>query len=172
MEKERTKKDKAQSDVHLGSFISSHAIVVALIERWRPEPFAQWRGDYHAAGCGGFWLIGFRPEDEGVSVGASRIALMPVRLHLEAMHDDITYDTPELHINRNTRSLLLLIFGGVLFPNTSENLVSLRFLDHLERLDDLHQYSWGDVVLGNLYRQMCRACMGTQRDVAGFMPLL
>nr|XP_033511054.1 protein MAIN-LIKE 1-like [Nicotiana tomentosiformis] len=117
-------------------------------------------------------LTGFRPEDEGVLVGVNRLTLTPIRLHLEAMHDDITHDTPNLHINRYTRLLLLLMFGGVLFPNSSENLVNLRFLYHLEQLDDLHQYNWGDAVLGYLYRQMCRACMGTQRDVEGFMPLL
>ncbi|XP_075098951.1 serine/threonine-protein phosphatase 7 long form homolog [Nicotiana tabacum] len=99
-------------------------------------------------------LTGFWPEDEGVLVGAraSHLALTPVRLHLEAMHDDITHDTPDLHINQYTRLLLLLMFRGVLFPNTSGNLVSLRFLHHLERLDDLHQYNWGVVVLGYLYR--------------------
>ncbi|XP_019265338.1 PREDICTED: serine/threonine-protein phosphatase 7 long form homolog [Nicotiana attenuata] len=117
-------------------------------------------------------LTDFRPEDEGALVGASRLALTPVRLHLEAMHADITHDTPDLHINRYTRLLLLLMFGGVLFPNTLGNLVSLKFLHHLEWLDDLHQYSWGAVVLGYLYRQMCQACIGTQRDVAVFMPLL
>nr|XP_009613141.1 serine/threonine-protein phosphatase 7 long form homolog [Nicotiana tomentosiformis] len=41
-----------------------------------------------------------------------------------------------------------------------------------ERLDDLPGYSWGADVLGYMYRQMCRASMGTQRDVAGFLPLL
>nr|XP_016475675.1 PREDICTED: uncharacterized protein LOC107797317 [Nicotiana tabacum] len=117
-------------------------------------------------------LTGFQPADETALVGASHLLLTPVRLHLEAMHADITNDTPDLHINRYTRLLLLLMFGGVLFPNTSENLVSMRFLHHLERLDDLHDYSWDAVVLGYLYKQMCRVSMGTQRDVAGFLPLL
>ncbi|XP_070014779.1 protein MAIN-LIKE 1-like [Nicotiana sylvestris] len=117
-------------------------------------------------------LTDFRPEDEGALDGASRLALTPVRLHLEAMHDDITHDIPDLHINRYTRLLLLLMFGGALFPNTSGNLVNLRFLHHLEWLDDLHQYSWDVAVLGYLYRQMCRACMGTQRDIAGSISLL
>ncbi|XP_070049948.1 serine/threonine-protein phosphatase 7 long form homolog [Nicotiana tomentosiformis] len=117
-------------------------------------------------------LTGFQPADETPLVGASRLQLTPVRQHLEALHTDITDDTRELHIHRYTRLLLLLMFGGVLFPNTSGNLVSLRFLHHLERLDDLHQYSWGVAILGYLYRQMCRTSMGTQHDIAGFLPLL
>ncbi|XP_070054522.1 serine/threonine-protein phosphatase 7 long form homolog [Nicotiana tomentosiformis] len=97
-------------------------------------------------------LTGLQPPKETALVGASRLQLTTVRQHLEALHPDITDDTPELHIHRYTRLLLLLMFGGVLFPNTSGNLVSLRFLHHLERLDDLPQYSWDAVVLGYLYR--------------------
>ncbi|XP_070033017.1 serine/threonine-protein phosphatase 7 long form homolog [Nicotiana tomentosiformis] len=118
------------------------------------------------------WLTGLQPPEETALVGASRLQLTAVRQHSEALHPDITDDTPELHIHRYTMLLLLAMFGGVLFPSTSGNLVSLRFLHHPEQLDDLPQYSWGAAVLGYLYRQMCLANMGTQRDVAGFLPLL
>ncbi|XP_070053731.1 serine/threonine-protein phosphatase 7 long form homolog [Nicotiana tomentosiformis] len=117
-------------------------------------------------------LTGFQPPEVTALSGVSRLQLMPVRQNLEAMDAEITDASPAEDIGRHTRLLLLLMFGGVLFPNTSGNLVSLRFLHHLERLDDLLSYSWGATVLGYLYRQMCRACMGTQRDVAGFLPLL
>nr|XP_016464225.1 PREDICTED: serine/threonine-protein phosphatase 7 long form homolog [Nicotiana tabacum] len=117
-------------------------------------------------------LTGLQPPEETALVGASRLQLTTVRQHLEALHPDITDDTPELHIHWYTRLLLLLMFGGVLFPNSSGNLVSLRFLHHLERLNDLPQYNWGVAVLGYLYMQMCRASMGTQRDVARLLPLL
>ncbi|XP_075081647.1 serine/threonine-protein phosphatase 7 long form homolog [Nicotiana tabacum] len=88
------------------------------------------------------------------------------------MDADITNASSAQDIDRHTRLLLLLMFGGVLFLNTSGNLVSLRFLHHVEQLDDLPGYSWGASFLGYMYRQMCTACMGTQRDVAGFLPLL
>ncbi|XP_070042978.1 serine/threonine-protein phosphatase 7 long form homolog [Nicotiana tomentosiformis] len=114
----------------------------------------------------------FPPTDERTLSRASRLQLTSIRQHLEAMHDDITHDTPDLHIDRYTRLLLFLMFRGVLFPNTSGNLVSLRFLHHLERLDDLRQYSWGAAVLGYLHMQMCRASMSTQHDIARFLPLL
>uniref|UniRef100_A0A1S4CJD4 Serine/threonine-protein phosphatase 7 long form homolog n=2 Tax=Nicotiana TaxID=4085 RepID=A0A1S4CJD4_TOBAC len=118
------------------------------------------------------WLTGFRPADEGALSEASRLQLTSIRQHMEAMHDDITDDPPDLHIHRYTRLLMLLMFGGVLFPNTSGNFVSLRFIHHLDRLDDLHQYSWGATILGYLYMQMCRVSMSTQYDIAGFLPLL
>ncbi|XP_070035281.1 serine/threonine-protein phosphatase 7 long form homolog [Nicotiana tomentosiformis] len=88
------------------------------------------------------------------------------------MDAEITDDSPSEVIDRHTKLVLLLMFGGVLFPNTSGNLFSLRFLHYLEQLDDLPGYSWGETVLGYLYRQMCRASIGTQRDVAEFLPLL
>ncbi|XP_019255041.1 PREDICTED: serine/threonine-protein phosphatase 7 long form homolog [Nicotiana attenuata] len=117
-------------------------------------------------------FTGFRPQDETAVSGASRMALTAIRQHLEILHPDITGETDDLHIHRYTRLVLLLLFGGVLFPNTSGNLVSLRFLHHLQQLDDLPQYSCGAAVLAYLYRHMCRASMGTQSDVSGFLLLL
>ncbi|XP_070036417.1 protein MAIN-LIKE 1-like [Nicotiana tomentosiformis] len=117
-------------------------------------------------------LTEFRPAEETTLSGASRLQLTLVPQHLEAMDAEITDDSPPEVIDRHTRLVLLLMFDGVLFSNTSGNLVSLRFLYHLERLDDLPGYNWGAAVLGYLYRQMCRASMGTQRDVARFLPLL
>nr|XP_016467556.1 PREDICTED: uncharacterized protein LOC107790167 [Nicotiana tabacum] len=88
------------------------------------------------------------------------------------MDVEITDDSLPEDIDRHTRLMMMLMFGGVLFPNTSGNLVSLRFLHHLEQLDDLPGYNLGAAILGYLYRQICRACMGTQRDVAEFLPML
>nr|XP_016472394.1 PREDICTED: serine/threonine-protein phosphatase 7 long form homolog [Nicotiana tabacum] len=86
-------------------------------------------------------LTGFRPQDEAASSGASGLALTPIRQHLELLHPDITDDTEKEYITHYTRLLLLLLFGGVLFPNTSGNLVSLRFLLHLQLLDELPYYN-------------------------------
>nr|XP_016461428.1 PREDICTED: serine/threonine-protein phosphatase 7 long form homolog [Nicotiana tabacum] len=118
------------------------------------------------------WLTGFQPVEPTALSAASRLQLTPVRQHLAAMDAEITDDSLPEDIDRHTRLLLLLMFGGVLFPNISGNLVSLRFLHHLERLDNLLGYCWGTNVLGYLYRQMCQACMGIHRYVAGFLLLL
>ncbi|XP_070022375.1 serine/threonine-protein phosphatase 7 long form homolog [Nicotiana sylvestris] len=65
--------------------------------------------------------------------------------------------------------------------------IAMRFMSRDAYLDMLQQLTgfrpqdetassgasrWGVAVLGYMYRQMCRASMGTQRDVCGFMPLL
>ncbi|XP_075087796.1 serine/threonine-protein phosphatase 7 long form homolog [Nicotiana tabacum] len=82
-------------------------------------------------------LTGFQPAEPTVLSGSSRLQLTQVRQHLVAMDAEITDDSPPEYIDQHTRLLLLIMFGGILFPNTSRNLVSLRFLYHLERLDDL-----------------------------------
>uniref|UniRef100_A0A1S4BS47 Serine/threonine-protein phosphatase 7 long form homolog n=1 Tax=Nicotiana tabacum TaxID=4097 RepID=A0A1S4BS47_TOBAC len=98
-------------------------------------------------------LTSFRPQDETAHSGAGRMSLTAIRQHLEILHPDISGEIDDLHIHRYTRLLLLLMFGGVLFSNTSGNLVSLIFLHHLERLDDLSQYNWGAAVLAYLYSE-------------------
>nr|XP_016490651.1 PREDICTED: serine/threonine-protein phosphatase 7 long form homolog [Nicotiana tabacum] len=113
-------------------------------------------------------LTGFRPQDETAHAGASRLSLISIRQHLEILHPDISGETDDLHIHRYTRLLLLLMFRGVLFPNTSGNLVSLIFLHHLERLDGLPQYNWGAVVLAYLYKQMCQASMAPNMTYVDF----
>nr|XP_016474079.1 PREDICTED: serine/threonine-protein phosphatase 7 long form homolog [Nicotiana tabacum] len=152
--------------IEIGRLQFDWALITAMIERWRSETHT-----FHLP-------IGedtITLEDVEVIFGLSvdglpvayplalrdYMGLTLVRQHLAAIDAEITDDSPPEDIDRHTRLLLLLMFGGVLFPNTSENLVSLRFLHHLERLDDLPSYSWGAAVLGYLYRQMCRACMGS-----------
>ncbi|XP_070050477.1 protein MAIN-LIKE 1-like [Nicotiana tomentosiformis] len=70
-------------------------------------------------------LTEFQPTEETALSGASHLQLTPVRQHLEVMDAEITDDSPPEVIDRHTRLVLLLMFGGVLFPNTSGNLVIL-----------------------------------------------
>ncbi|XP_070013832.1 serine/threonine-protein phosphatase 7 long form homolog [Nicotiana sylvestris] len=114
-------------------------------------------------------FIGYRPQGD---VGGSHVALSAIRDHMVVLHPDITGETEDLHIERYTRLALLLFFGCVLFPNTSGSLVGMRFLHHLQQLDDLPQYSWGAAVLAYLYKSMCWSSMGPAVDICGFLPLL
>ncbi|XP_070005584.1 protein MAIN-LIKE 1-like [Nicotiana sylvestris] len=114
----------------------------------------------------------YRPQGEAVQRGDNRVALSGIRDHMAFLHPDITGETKDLHIERYMRLALLLLYGCVLFPNTSGSLVSMRFLHHLQQLDDLPLYSWGVAVLAYLYRSMCRASMLCAVDICGFLPLL
>nr|XP_009772554.1 PREDICTED: serine/threonine-protein phosphatase 7 long form homolog [Nicotiana sylvestris]XP_016467626.1 PREDICTED: serine/threonine-protein phosphatase 7 long form homolog [Nicotiana tabacum] len=67
-------------------------------------------------------LIGFQTTKPTVLSGASRLQLTPVRQHLVAMDAKITDDSPPEDIDQHPILLLLMMFGGILFLNTSENL--------------------------------------------------
>ncbi|XP_070022328.1 serine/threonine-protein phosphatase 7 long form homolog [Nicotiana sylvestris] len=112
----------------------------------------------------------YRPQGDAVQREGNRVALLAIRDHMAFLHPDITGETEDLHIERYTRLALLLLFGGVLFPNTLESLVNMHFLHHLQQLDDLPLYSWGAAVLAYLYRSMCRASMLCQVDNVVFCP--
>nr|XP_016477643.1 PREDICTED: serine/threonine-protein phosphatase 7 long form homolog [Nicotiana tabacum] len=149
--------------IEIGRLKFDWALITAMIERWQPEthifhlPIGEATITLEDVDVlfGLSRLTSFQPVEEMALSGASSLQLMPIRQHLEAMEAKIMdYSPPEV-IDRHTRLLLLLMFGGVLFPNTSENLVNLRFLHHLEWLDDLPGYSWGIAMLGYLYKQMC-----------------
>nr|XP_016486011.1 PREDICTED: serine/threonine-protein phosphatase 7 long form homolog [Nicotiana tabacum] len=79
-------------------------------------------------------FTGYTPQGDA---GGSRVAFSAIRDHMAVLHPDITGEMEDLHIERYTRLALLLFFGCVLFPNTSGSLVSIRFLHHLQQLDDL-----------------------------------
>nr|XP_016494933.1 PREDICTED: serine/threonine-protein phosphatase 7 long form homolog [Nicotiana tabacum] len=93
-------------------------------------------------------LTSFQLAEPTTSSGASRLQLTPIQQHLVAMDAEITNDSLPEDIDRHMKLLLLPMFGGILFSNTSENLVNLIFLHHLEWLDDLSSYNWGAADLG------------------------
>ncbi|XP_019257741.1 PREDICTED: serine/threonine-protein phosphatase 7 long form homolog [Nicotiana attenuata] len=153
--------------IRIGRIQLDRALIMALIERWRPEThtFHLPIGEatitlqdaeilYGLSADGlpvllpatmryynrqSYWdmlhmLTGFRPEDEDVASGSSRMQLVPIRDHLVHIHHTIT--------------------------------------DESAKVDDTTIYSWGGAVISYLYRQMCRAYIGTQRDVGGFLSFL
>ncbi|XP_019066952.2 serine/threonine-protein phosphatase 7 long form homolog [Solanum lycopersicum] len=86
--------------------------------------------------------------------------------------DPIRDATPVERVERIARLYMLVILGGILFPNTSGNLISLQYLAFLDPIHDVGKYSWGSAVLAYLYRALCRASIGNVIDICGFIPLL
>nr|XP_016516072.1 PREDICTED: serine/threonine-protein phosphatase 7 long form homolog [Nicotiana tabacum] len=85
-------------------------------------------------------LTGFQPAEETALSEASRLQLTPVRQHQDDIdYAEITDVSPTEDIDRHTRLLLLLMFGGL-----------------------------DAAVLGYLYRQMCRGCMAPRETLLDF----
>ncbi|XP_049358382.1 serine/threonine-protein phosphatase 7 long form homolog [Solanum verrucosum] len=106
--------------------------------------------------------------------GASRVRIHSITGYLrdQLQVDPIGDATPVERVDKISRLYMLVILGGILFPITSGNLISLQYLAFLDPIHDVGKYSWGSAVLAYLYRALCRASIGNVVDICGFIPLL
>ncbi|KAH0642544.1 hypothetical protein KY290_034124 [Solanum tuberosum] len=106
--------------------------------------------------------------------GASRVRIHNITGYLrnQLQVDPIGDATLVERVEKISRLYMLVILGGILFPNTSGNLISLQYLAFLDPIHDVGKYSWGSAVLAYLYRALCRASIGNVVDICGFIPLL
>ncbi|KAH0696710.1 hypothetical protein KY285_013523 [Solanum tuberosum] len=79
--------------------------------------------------------------------------------------------TPVERVEKISRLYMLVILGGILFPNTSGNLISLQYLAFLDPIHDVGKYSWGSAVLAYLYRALCRASIDNVVDILWMLVL-
>ncbi|XP_015165958.1 serine/threonine-protein phosphatase 7 long form homolog [Solanum tuberosum] len=86
--------------------------------------------------------------------------------------DSIGDATPVERVEKIARLYMFVILGGILFPNTSGNLITLQYLAFVDTIHDVGKYSWGNAVLAYLYRALCRASIDNVVDICGFIPLL
>ena len=75
--------------------------------------------------------------------GASRVRIHNITGYLrdQLQVDPIRDATPVERVERIARLYMLVILGGILFPNTSENLISLQYLAFLDPIHDVGTYS-------------------------------
>ncbi|KAL0292924.1 UNVERIFIED_CONTAM: protein MAINTENANCE OF MERISTEMS [Sesamum angustifolium] len=112
--------------------------------------------------------IGFAPE-EGALKG-SRLQVKAIISHIERVH--ITPDTPHLTVVQYARAVALLLLGGTMCPDSSENLVSLLYVAKLEDIVAARNYSWGSAVLAFLYRELCNASEKGKAAIGGALQLV
>ncbi|KAK4407751.1 Serine/threonine-protein phosphatase 7 long form [Sesamum angolense] len=107
--------------------------------------------------------IGFAPEEGALKV--SRLQVKAIIHHISRVH--ITLDTPHLTVVQYARAVALLLLGGTMCPDSSENLVSLLYLAKLEDIVAARNYSWGSAVLAFLYRELCNASEKGKAAIGG-----
>ncbi|XP_020550913.1 serine/threonine-protein phosphatase 7 long form homolog [Sesamum indicum] len=112
--------------------------------------------------------IGFSP-DANVLKG-SRLQTSAITSHLAAV--EITYNTPQAVVVQYARAVALLLFGGLMCPDSSGNYVSLLYLSKLEDIETARNYSWGSAVLAFLYRELCNASTKGKAAIGGALQLL
>ncbi|XP_060200791.1 protein MAIN-LIKE 1-like [Lycium barbarum] len=118
-------------------------------------------------------LTDFVPYQRNVR-GRSWLLWSSLHAHLRLVHlqHPISEAKPHVDVDRCARLYLLIIFGVIMFPNTSGADMSMRYLLFIKDLDQLGCYSWCAVVLAYMYRGFDRASMGERLEVAAFSPLL
>ncbi|XP_075080406.1 serine/threonine-protein phosphatase 7 long form homolog [Nicotiana tabacum] len=140
---------------------------MALIERWQPETHT-----FH------------------LPIGEATITLQDVQVLYGLPADGLAVALPQYMRSMMRAQYLDLLQQFIGFRPHGEAAASggshisvTAIRQHLEvlhpditgEIDDLHIHrytSWGAAVLTYLYKSMCRASMGTQSDVCGFLPLL
>ncbi|KAK2984523.1 hypothetical protein RJ640_025020 [Escallonia rubra] len=83
---------------------------------------------------------------------------------------------PENYTGRDlvlyTQAFLWWVVGAILFPTTSKNTVSVRYLPLLGNLSEVGDYAWGAAVLSYLYRALHKATRPDAKVICACLSLL
>ncbi|XP_071923209.1 serine/threonine-protein phosphatase 7 long form homolog [Coffea arabica] len=184
--------------VRTGQIQLDHALVTALVERWRTEthsfhlPIGEATVTLQDIGI--LWGLPIDGQPViGVDTHQKSEDWLPIcedLLGFRPKTDDIKggklllgcldaplavrlpSDASDDDIRCHARMRILQLIGGHLFSDKSGNMVSLMYLSFLRDFTVTRTYSWGSAVLAFLYRGLCRATLCTSQEIAGPLVLL
>lgn len=176
-----------------------HALITALVERWRQETHTfhlpvgeatvtlQDVSVMWGLPIGGDPVAGHdiaRSTEEWQKMCEDLLGFKPPlsafdsgRLKLKSIEDRIDLeplqpDAPDHVVQFYARAHILQLLGGLLLPDASNNKVKLMFLPLLKDFEASGRLSWGSAVLASLYRALCRATKSNVDGVCGPLVLL
>ncbi|CAI9088580.1 OLC1v1022948C1 [Oldenlandia corymbosa var. corymbosa] len=176
-----------------------HALITALVERWRQEthtfhlPIGEatvtlqdvsvmWGLPIDGEPVTGHDIT--RTTEEWQEMCEELLGFRPPlsafdsgRLKLKCIEDHFDLeplqpDAPDHVVEFFARAHILQLLGGLLLPDASNNKVKLMFLPLLWDFDAAGKLSWGSAVLASLYRALCRATKPNVDGVCGPLVLL
>ncbi|XP_038693748.1 protein MAIN-LIKE 1-like [Tripterygium wilfordii] len=153
----------------------NHGLLAALAERWRHETVGDTRHTHfiyqvvrrrsHYKMLLFYWDL----ESTGqLLLGVGRISGIRHFGHLNPPPVNALDEVLQCY----ARAYIMAMFGSILFTSTTGDNIPLMFLPLLEDLQATRDFSWGGVVLGCLYRNLCRRCMQGMRQMGGCVLLL
>ncbi|KAJ0510285.1 putative protein-serine/threonine phosphatase [Helianthus annuus] len=176
-----------------------HALINALVERWRPEthtfhlPFGEttvtlqdvnvlWGLPIEGVPvCGADTPISF---SDAASMCENLLGFRPtenqiqgkrissVRILTEIKSGFSEHDATEEQCIIRARLIIFYLIGCTVFPDNANNWISLHFLHYLHDLRACSQISWGSSVLSSLYRNLCNATAPAAISVTGPVSIL
>ncbi|KAF7845062.1 serine/threonine-protein phosphatase 7 long form-like protein [Senna tora] len=170
-----------------------HALISALVERWRPEThsFHMPMGECTITlqdveiqlglPVDGWPVTGSMKYDWselclrllGEAPPASKLKGSRVNMTwFDERFSQVPENATPIQLEQFARAYILRLLGCFLMPDTSGNLQSLMYLPLLENLDDVKKFSWGSAVLAYLYRSLCHATDYKEVNIGGCMHLL
>ncbi|KAH1228120.1 Serine/threonine-protein phosphatase 7 long form [Glycine max] len=156
----------------MGYLKINSSLIIALIERWRPETYT-----FHMR-CGEctitlqdvsvlLELLGVRPQEGELQGSVVKLSWLAHHFSQINIHDGNVEQ-----LQRFTRAWILRFIGGVLFVDKSSSKVSLRYLQFLCDFEPCSTYAWGPAVLANLYREMCSVTDYKIKSIGGMCILI
>lgn len=176
-----------------------HALITALVERWRQETHTfhlpvgeatvtlqdvavMWGLPIDGDPVTGHDIA--RSTEEWQSMCEELLGFRPPssafdsgRLKLKSIEDHFEVeplqpDASQHVVECYARAHILQLLGGLLLPDASNNKVKLMFLPLLRDFEAAGKLSWGSAVLASLYRALCRATKSNVDGVCGPLVLL
>ncbi|KAL0356185.1 UNVERIFIED_CONTAM: Serine/threonine-protein phosphatase 7 long form [Sesamum radiatum] len=165
-----------------GRLVYDCHLITALVERWRPEThtfhFRVGEATITLEDVQNIWALPIDGEPvtgldiersteewqiycrEYLEFSPDEEAFKGSRLHAHAIMNfiktvEITHDTPRPTVLQYTRCMAMLLLGGLMYPDSSENLVRLLYLSKLEEINAARNYSWGSA--GNYVMPVSKA---------------
>ncbi|KAL3509117.1 hypothetical protein ACH5RR_028518 [Cinchona calisaya] len=105
-------------------------------------------------------LLGFMPIRSDIDGGRLKVGCLSAALD-RPLPDNATDDM----CRHMARIYLLVLIGGILFPDNLGDKVPLLYLHLLRDLKTVGRYSWGSAVLGTLYRNLCDTTSPRARNI-------
>ncbi|KAM0051442.1 putative protein-serine/threonine phosphatase [Helianthus debilis subsp. tardiflorus] len=176
-----------------------HALITALVERWRPEthtfhlPFGETTVTLQDVNVLWGLPIDGLPisgADTGMSMYTIRdkcetvLGFAPVKAHVRGKRirssEVLARITASFSENEasdedcifRARQIIFYLIGCTIFPDNANNLIDVKFLDFLVDLPACSGYSWGGAVLALLYKNLCNAIAPNAIAITGPVALL
>lgn len=182
--------------VHMiGHIPTDHALVSALVERWRQEThtFHFPVGELTITLQDAAVLLGLRVDGQAICLRTDRNWSAVVRSLLGRVDPTTFREKSKVAINiswlrdkfskcpdgasdiivqRYARAYCFVLVGSVLFTDHSGDSISSIYLPLLEDFEKAGRYSWASAVLAYLYKELCLATKPDRKQFGGSITLL